>query len=312
MITSTPILLSVVICTFNRCDLLKGALESLINQSAAPEDFEVLIIDNASTDDTKAVSTSYVSRYQHFRYFHETTVGASSARNRGCQEARGLFIAFMDDDGRADKYWIQVYLKLIQSLNPRPLILGGPIYPFYLGQKPDWFLDKYEIRNLGKKGYIDLNTMVNISGSNMVLELMLIRKIGGFDPVLGPHGKKFWLGEETELLERAAQISNQDIVAYYEPDAIVYHAVPPVKYTVMYRLRRTFIGSANLAQRTKAQDPWKQKLGHLAWYSRKMIKDGWRSLLERKNYSRAENWWVESFVSVVSDAGTIVGIFGRI
>ena len=309
---NTPILLSVVVCTYNRCDLLKGALESLQNQSVAPEDFEVLIIDNASTDDTKAVSTSYVSRNQNFRYFYETKKGASSARNRGCQEARGLFVAFIDDDGRADEFWIQVYLKLIQTLNPRPLILGGPIYPFYLGRKPDWFLDKYEIRNLGVKGYIDLDTMVNISGSNMVLELMLIRQLGGFDPALGPHGEKFMLGEETELLERVAHISNQDIVAYYEPDAIVYHAVPPEKYTVAYRLHRAYIGSKNLAQRTKGQDPWKQKLGHHAWYSREIVKAGWRFLLERKNYSHAENWWVESFVSVVRDAGTIVGIFSRI
>jgi glycosyltransferase involved in cell wall biosynthesis len=92
---------TVVICTYNRCGTLAGALASVLAQEA---DFEVVVVDDGSTDDTAAVVAGYDS--PRIRYVWRANGGLSAARNTGIREARGDFVIFLDDDDRADPTWL--------------------------------------------------------------------------------------------------------------------------------------------------------------------------------------------------------------
>lgn len=101
-------LISVIIPTYNRCDLLKATLTSLLDQYLDPGFvYEVLVIDNNSTDRTKDAVENLLGSFQgRLRYFFEKQQGKSFALNRGLNEARGEILAMTDDDCRLDKNWL--------------------------------------------------------------------------------------------------------------------------------------------------------------------------------------------------------------
>src|SRR4249920_852242 len=88
---------SVVVPTFNRSKLLRATLDSLLVQSAPGIRYEVLVVDNNSTDDTAQTVAAY-GHSDQIRYFHEARKGPSYARNRGVQESSAPIVAFTDDD----------------------------------------------------------------------------------------------------------------------------------------------------------------------------------------------------------------------
>ncbi len=100
---------TVLLCTYNRCALLPKALDSLVAQSL-PDLFawEVIVVDNNSRDQTRAVVETYERRYPgRFRYLFEAAQGLSRARNAGISNARGQIVAFLDDDVVADPNWLR-------------------------------------------------------------------------------------------------------------------------------------------------------------------------------------------------------------
>lgn len=98
------VLFSVVICTYNRSERLRGALDSVLGQHEA--DYEVLVVDDGSEDDTAEVVAGYAS--PRIRYTRRTNGGLSAARNTGIDEARGEFLIFLDDDDRVDPMWLSI------------------------------------------------------------------------------------------------------------------------------------------------------------------------------------------------------------
>ena len=99
--------LSIIICTRNRADELVNCLPELARQAKHFSDVEVVIVDNGSTDDTKAVVNQASAHHGFiFRYETEPTAGLSRARNRGCAVALGEVLAYVDDDVRIGPVWI--------------------------------------------------------------------------------------------------------------------------------------------------------------------------------------------------------------
>src|SRR3989338_2187255 len=98
-------LISIIVATYNRCNSLKKALESLANQdNDGSFEFEVLIIDNNSNDGTRKFVDTELSKWGgRLRYFFEPISGKPYALNKGIKEARGGILAFTDDDVTLDK-----------------------------------------------------------------------------------------------------------------------------------------------------------------------------------------------------------------
>lgn len=229
-------LFSVVICTYNRADLLDGALASLAAQELDPRRFEVLVIDNASTDGTRAVVAGYSARHPHVRYIHEPRQGASAARNRGYQEAHGQFIAFSDDDNRLPPDWLSLAATVAERTGAG--IFGGPSRAFFLRPPPPWFRETYGVFSpdwpagpLGPEQFLSAN--------NMFVRRDIIDRLGGFDLRHGPRGDRTAYGEETDLIIRSRRTLPAELIVY-EPRLYVYHVVRPVKASLRWRAIQQF------------------------------------------------------------------------
>jgi glucosyl-dolichyl phosphate glucuronosyltransferase len=231
-------LISVVICTHNRADLLAGALASLREQTLDAARYEVIVVDNDSTDSTAAVTQDFCLRFPNVRYSLETQLGLSHARNRGRHEARGEYVGYMDDDCKAPPEWLEIAGEVIEQ--KAPAIFGGPNYPFYNSPKPRWYKDVYATHDLGPEAR-SLHSSEYIYGMNIFFRRTLLEALGGFDPELGMSGKKIAYGEETAPQVRVRAEMPGEII-YYEPRLHVYHLVPARKMTWGWMLRAAWAG----------------------------------------------------------------------
>jgi glucosyl-dolichyl phosphate glucuronosyltransferase len=117
-------LISVVICTRNRARLLNRALISLVEQAFPRRDYEILVVDNQSTDRTYEI----VKQFQEkgVRYLREDRIGSSVARNTGWSNAAGRYIAFFDDDGIASPEWLAAIREGFSSGPPLVGVIRTP------------------------------------------------------------------------------------------------------------------------------------------------------------------------------------------
>ena len=109
--------ISVVICTYNRAAYIRDAMVSLVNQTLDKHAFEVIIVNNNSTDDTQKVCLDYLSTHPdyQFQFLNEAKQGASFARNTGAGLAKGGLLCFMDDDAVAGKDYLERIVKFFGS-----------------------------------------------------------------------------------------------------------------------------------------------------------------------------------------------------
>lgn len=230
--------ISVVVCTFNRAALLRGALESLATQSLDPKIYEIVVVDNGSTDETQATVDAFKRKHpgHHVVSVRETQQGLAHARNTGMRCSRGRYIAYIDDDARADRKWLEVGVRLVEELEP--MCIGGKVIPVYEAKKPSWYKDGYETRTWGPSARF-LSKRESFSGSNMIWSRSVLERFGGFDVRVGVKGPHLGLGEETALFNRIWD-SVENPTFFYSPELIVYHMVPAWKMTISYQLKRRF------------------------------------------------------------------------
>jgi glycosyltransferase involved in cell wall biosynthesis len=235
--------LSVIVCTYNRCDLLAGCLETLGRQTLSPARFEVVVVDNNSRDDTAAVVEHHRTRLPNLRYVFEPLQGLSHARNRGSAAAAGTYLVYVDDDTRLPPTYLSCVLDSLER--HRPDLLGGPVYPFYTEPKPRWFKDHYEIRK-----YVEasgFSTTCGVSGVNFVIRKEVLLRLGGFDPLLGMRGSEQGFGEDRKVLETYRAVTPvEEQRVYYDLDCMVLHHVPAYKMRIRYMLGRGFRGGRML------------------------------------------------------------------
>jgi glycosyltransferase involved in cell wall biosynthesis len=230
--------ISTVICTYNRADLLAGALESLCQQTLHSDLYEILVVDNASTDNTTGVVHSCQEKYpnHYIRSFSEIKQGLSHARNRGWQEACGEYVAYIDDDCKVPSQWLMVAMDIIRCVSPA--MLGGPYYAFYKSPKPIWFKDEYGSHVIiGEAGELPLDEY--LSGGNLFIRKDLLKSVGGFNSFLGMAGGSIAYGEETALIRRVRKVQPQALI-YYSPGLFVYHLVRETKWDFVWLIRQRF------------------------------------------------------------------------
>lgn len=226
--------LSVVICTYNRANLLRNCLESLTKQTIAPAKYELIIVDNNSTDQTSRVVDEYKDRLPNLMYYLEEKQGLSNARNRGYMQAKGEYVGYIDDDAKASEDWVERALEIIH--NEKPIMFGGPVYPYYQIPKPDWMKDEYNQYSVyDKEGY--LGSYEWLSGSNMFILRKELQSIGGFNSALGMHGSTLSYNEETAIQSLLKQRGKKIM---YSKSLVAYHLVAKNRYNPVFYLYRNY------------------------------------------------------------------------
>ena len=228
--------LSLIISTYNRSDLLIGALQSVVQQSADPQLWECVVVNNNSTDDTLARFEEFAAKHPDFnlRIVTETTQGLSYARNRGIRESEGEYIAIIDDDERIAEEFIEAYIELFDT-TPDAMAAGGPIVAEYQTRRPRW-MSCFTERPIANTMYWgdkvrEFPKGRVPGGGNMALRRSAVRRYGVFDTSLGYVGESLLGGEECDLFERL-QIAEAKY--YYVPKAVMYHIIPDRKLTPDY------------------------------------------------------------------------------
>ena len=230
------LLISVVVCTYNRSSLLKNCIRSLEKQMADKKNYEVIVVDNNSKDNTKEIVRDYIKNKLNVRTVTEKNQGLSYARNRGWKEAKGKYVAYIDDDAIAELDWVEQIMIFIQK-NPKIKAFGGPYSRFSPNPLPAWIPENYFTLNLGNtEKKIDLKKEW-ISGSNMIFNRSIFDKYGGFNTNLGMKGSKILYGEETELLIR---LKKMEEAVNYVPNIRVKHLVAEQKLNLWWLLKNDY------------------------------------------------------------------------
>ena len=237
-------LLSIIIPAHNRAEYLRDAVLSVCQQTMPPEQYEVIVVDNRSTDQTRQVAETLVSQHSMVRYIYESRLGLHNARHAGASEARGEILVYVDEDVIVPPGWLQAMFKPYED--SLVACVGGKILPQWEVEPPVW-LDQF-----GRNGGINLSMLdlgddtselawpQTVYGCNLSMRKRVLYEIGGFNPdAMGDH-RLIWLrGDgETGLHEK---IYHAGYKVIYEPRAWLYHRVPASRLEPDYFFWRAFI-----------------------------------------------------------------------
>lgn len=239
--------ISVIIPTRNRCELLDANLNALAEQTLSNECFEVIIVDNKSGDNTKAVADKYSKAFPHYKYCFEKQTGLHNCRHRGMREASTEILTFCDDDIEAFPGWLTAISESFQD--PDTVLVGGKNLPSFEVPPPYWIYEKWmEIKDVGRyMGYLSIldfgENLKEIDpafvwGCNFSIRKKVLIAAGGFHPDSLPQELVKYRGDGESYV--GEYIRSNKLKAIYNPKASVYHYVGKERMTLDYFCRRAF------------------------------------------------------------------------
>lgn len=229
---------SVVIPTYNRSALLRSTVDSVLNQDTQTT-FEVIVIDNNSSDDTKDVVASLIETYPgKVRYVVERKQGNAHARNRGIEEAKGAIVAFVDDDVTVDKNWL-TSLKTILDARSDLSFVGGKVLPQWNGPPPSWLTPDHwaplALLDYGNDEFaISGNSPRGLLTANIAFRRNVFEETGMFLPDLQRVKNMIGSMEDHEFLLRVCRSGKQGI---YTPRMIATTHIDTERLTKAYHRR---------------------------------------------------------------------------
>jgi len=243
--------ITVAICTWNRCGLLRQCLEQITKVAIPPEiEWELLVVNNNSTDATDEVIASFSDRLPVRRLF-EPKPGKSHALNLAAQEARGEYILWTDDDVLVDNDWIVGYCEAFKR-HPAAAFFGGPIEPLFARTPPPWLqrawryiAGAYALRDFDKQPF-RLDDQSLPFGANLAIRAGEQAKYF-YDTNLGPRPHSALRGEEETLLKTMLAEGHE---GWWVPNARVRHYIPVERMRVQY-IRRFFFGQGEYLAKTE-------------------------------------------------------------
>jgi glycosyltransferase involved in cell wall biosynthesis len=232
--------LSVIICTYNRADMLEGCLECLASQQGVEQlDWEVVVVDNNCTDGTPALVDRLSRRLPiRLRSVREPQQGLNYARNRGVDCTRGTYFAFIDDDILVDAGWLcAIYTALVghdaDAVGGRIHLPQTVVLPSWIAPEMYGFLG---FQDFGDNPFLMDGQQRYPFGGNMAFHRRVVQRIGLFNPRLGRRGAgttraEVFKGAETDYFHRLAAAGGR---IHYQPLAIVYHRIKPFQLEKRY------------------------------------------------------------------------------
>lgn len=230
-------LITVIVCTRNRARQLRNLLESFLAlDPPAQAEWEMIVVDNGSTDDTVCVIDEFASQLP-LRRVWEPRAGLSNARNAGVAASRGDYICWTDDDVEVHRGWLAAYAQAFHRY-PDGTIFGGVVEPVYEESPPQWMIDNADrlVDVLAKRDHgpeerrltTDLHLLPY--GANFAVRAAEQRQFL-YDPNLGVSPEQKRLGEETVMLISVASLGGAH---YWIPDSRVFHLIPATRMTFDY------------------------------------------------------------------------------
>lgn len=241
-------MLSVIIPTRNRADLLKLALLSLQSQTLPADSFEVLVIDNGSTDNTKQVVASFQQQLGNIRYFFDPTPGLHVGRHVGLREAKADILVYADDDIEATQTWLEGIAESFQD--EEVVLVGGKNLPKFEVQPPDWVMNMWlkahpEGKVLGYLSILDFGDSIKeispyyVFGCNFAVRKVVLFEAGGFHPDAMLMELIRYRGDGESYVSR--YILEHGYKTLYHPKASLFHHVPKERMTLKYFYHRAYI-----------------------------------------------------------------------
>lgn len=242
--------LSIIIPTCNRGKNLLQVLDSVTRLLIDKQLFELILVDNASSDDTKSICSEFIKNHSEINviYLYEAVPGLLSGRHSGANNANGSILAFLDDDCDLSPNWADSILRILDE-RPDIDLLTGPNLPKYEIYPPNWlsaFWQKtpYGGQQCGELSLLDLGQQVIeidaiwVWGLNFVIRKNTYQKLRGFHPDIVPQRIQFLQGDgETGISIKANEMGLKSLYHY---DVLLYHIVPDFRLTSTYFEKRYF------------------------------------------------------------------------
>lgn len=250
-------MLTVIICTHNRAELLQRALQSLDDAKRPETAVGILVVANACTDSTLELLAQRASRAAPalpLAWIDEPRKGKSNALNAALVSAAGDLLAFIDDDQRVDGDFL-VEVCLAAERSPEAAAFCGRLLPDWTGQEPAWIHDRsqYRIAPLpvphfeptADPAWIDMSANALPSGGNLVVRRSWVDRVGLFSTALGPVGHDLAGGEDSEWIQRGLALGAR---LRYEPSIVQRHHVDPARLRLPFMLRLAFLRTSAAVQ----------------------------------------------------------------
>ena len=227
--------LTIIICTYNRGDLISETIPTIFQQDLPLNDYSVIIVNNNSDDGTAKILDSFSIQYNNLMVINEKMQGLSHAKNAGMFTAKTDWVVYLDDDAKVPFDFVRKALKNIANSNFS--CFGGVYLPWYKYGKPRWYKDEYA-SNANKLP--DFGVLQNdyISGGIMAVKKNVLLKYGGFSTNIGMKGTNTAYGEET-FLQIMLRKDGYDIG--YDPNWIMYHLVGNYKLQARWFLKSGYV-----------------------------------------------------------------------
>jgi glucosyl-dolichyl phosphate glucuronosyltransferase len=258
----TPMRLDVLIPTYNRANLLARACESLLAaERPANLDVRVTVLDNRSTDGTRAVVESFMPKFEgRLHYLYEARPGRSIALNSGIAATSGDLVGIIDDDEEVDRRWLRTIAEAFTD--PATDFIGGPYVPRWGSDRPAWLGTAHK----AAIGWVDSGSDIRpfgpdfpgiLMGGNAVIKRTVLDRVGAFAIDLGRSSDGRLLScEDRDMYDRLLAIGAR---GFYRPDLVILHYVPPERLTKSYFRRWCFWHGVSLGvldRRRPAQVPY--------------------------------------------------------
>ncbi|HJZ71619.1 MAG TPA: glycosyltransferase [Vicinamibacterales bacterium] len=260
-----PCDVTVTICTYNRQRLLEGALESILaNQVPVGVSYEVIVVDNNSTDGTRAVVESFIRRScGNVRYLFERKQGLSYARNTAIAAARSAIVAFTDDDVRVAADWVPTIKRLFDQ-HPEVDCVGGKVLPSWDPLPPAWLTQAHwsplGIVDYGDRPfYVNANVRLCLLGANLAIRKHALEQIGRFQPETQRVQQSVGSMEDHEMLTRLWKNNRQGL---YAPELVVTSGVAADRLSKRYH-RRWHLGHGRFYAMARLPEMEESRSGRL-------------------------------------------------
>lgn len=241
--------ISVIVPTLNRASSLEITLKSICEQTLSSDRYEVIVVDNGSTDDTKVVTRQFSRLYSNVRYVLEPKIGLLHSRHRGVRESGSSnILVFIDDDITVERDYLYNIFNTFKDHDDVALV-GGKASPLFEIAPPYW-IKAFEVTRGENNmfcflGLIDLGNSAHyisgdkVYGCNFSIKKEVLLQCGGFNPDGVPPDMLKYRGDGEIALGRKVEKSGYKV--FYNPSILVRHRIPASRLAIEYFIKRAYM-----------------------------------------------------------------------